>query len=297
MNKTIVTGLIGLSAFFMFSCKKSDPLPTFETLTDFFNQNTTTGTSYTVNVDTDADTLVTANGNTFIFPVGSFNKSGDVTVVIKELTNVSELVLTNKPNQIDSTFNKNAVMFEVSSSDVTFNAAKSYKVVFNNNKFAYNKVSIWRDNSWIYDNSYAVASSSPNAGDAPSIFSNGNTTEIVTNKFGTFAASTNPNIGTKNTKIKIKVYGFVTDKDVNAYVISGSDNAVNAAKRITDSEFVSDSVAVGSSLKIVCMSFSQKYKYAGFAQVFVKDTLTVPVSMHEVTDNNTLKSEVINYLK
>lgn len=281
------------------ACKKTDPLPVFDDINTFYSSNKTEGSIYSVNVDSKADTIVTALGTIWVFPQGCFSASGNIDLKIKEIINPSEFVLTNSPNSIDSTFNKNALTFDIQTpSGVSLVSGKTFKVKFYNKGFLYSKVSS-KNTNWSYDNSVSLNSSEPNADEPVSIFSNSNLTAITYNKLGTFATSENPIVATaKKTKLKIKIFGFTNNVGISTYVISETDNAVSAAKRISDSEFLTDSVAVGSSLKFISISFNQKYKYLGYANTIVKaDSIQIPISLYEVTSQDEIKTKVQNYLK
>jgi hypothetical protein len=278
------------------SCKKTDPLPIFDDVNTFFNANKTEGTAYTINVDASSDTLVTASGTIFVFPQGAFSKLGDITLKIKETSNPAELLLTSSPNNIDSTFNGNALLFDVQTDGATLNPGKSFKIKFANKGVGYQKVSA-KNTNWAYDNLVTLATSEPNAGDAVSVYSDASNTTVIYNKLGSFAASANPFAGKAKTKMKIKIYGFTNDVVITTFVVSKANNSVAIAKRLTENVFLTDSVAIGSELQFVSISYSQSKKYLGFANTVVQDTLKVPISLHLVSSEDDIKREITNYFK
>lgn len=301
MKTKYLIALAAVNMWVMVSCKKTDPIPAFDDVNSFYAKNKTQGEVYTVNVDNKADTIVTNKLTEIIFPQGAFNKTGDINVRVKEITSVNELVLTNTPNNIDSTVNHNPVVFEITADAATLEAGKVFKVTTPNKGFDFDRLSAGAGIPWIIDNGVQPSTDEPVAGNnTPLRIQNLNGKVSFTyNKLGMFAPSRNPfaAVGHK-AKVKLKLYGYMNTPSVNTYVIYKDYNAVSAAKRFTDSDFSTDSLLIGSKVQFVTISYNQAKKYFGYADAEITDSLTVvPISMAEVSNEEEIKSKVNTYIK
>jgi hypothetical protein len=296
-TKQIVASLL-LSTVLLSSCKKSDPLPVFDNITDFFSSNKPQATTYTINVDSKADTIITNFGSMFVFPQGAFDKTGDIELKITEMNNLADFILTNTPNGIDSTFNANPLVFDISSA-AKLNSGKMYKVVMYNKGASYGALAAKNNNVWSVVNAAKTVASEPEAGDGTEIviFENPTRSFLLYNQLGTFCLSKNPIAAkAKKMKVGIKLYGFVNTPNTYTYIVSKDKNAVNSAKRITDSEFLSDSLEVGGHYQIVSVCYNQKNKYLGFSDAIIQDSVkTIPVSLYEASTEQVLKANIEKY--
>lgn len=299
MKMKHLAALVVLTLMSIVSCKKADPLPVFDDVNAFYSKNATEGSAYTINVDNHNDTIITPLGTQFVFPVGAFSKSGDINLSIKEITTPVELVLTNAPNNIDSTFNQNPVIFEIKAEGTNLIAGKSYKVSLHNNGDSYSRLSTG-GSFWRYDNSVSDALTEPDAGEnVPSvIFNSGNRSIFTFDKLGWLSLSKNPfGNDAKKTKVAVKIYGFANSPTVDTYVILKDKNAVNKAKRISDSEFLTDSVNIGEKLYFVTICYNQNKKYLGLSNAVVADSVNVPISLFDVNSEDEIKNKINNYIK
>jgi len=289
-----------LNILVLASCKKTDPLPTFDDVNTFYTNNQTAAIGYTINVDGKADTVYTSTGTEIIFPQGAFNKTGDIIIKVKEISNPSELVLTNNPNSIDSTFNNNPGVLEISTDAAILQTDKVFKVTMFNNGYAFDRLSTGSiGTSWSIDKAVNIAAVEPEAGNNTplSIYNQGSKVVFTYNKLGIVAPSKNPFVSKgKKTKLAIKVYGYTNTSSINTYVISKEFNSVSKARRLTDSEFLSDSVALGTELRFVTICYNQSKKYLGLSNG-VADTVGIPIALFEVNSEEEIKTKVNNYLK
>ncbi len=289
-----------LNILVLASCKKTDPLPTFDDVNTFYANNKTAAIEYIINVDGKADTIHTSNNTEIIFPEGAFNKTGDIVVKVKEISSPGELVLTNNANNIDSTFNNNPTVLEITAEAALLQTDKVYKVSMFNNGYAFDRLSTGNVGTpWSIDKAVNIAAVEPEAGNNTplGIYNQGSKVVFTYNKLGMIAPSKNPFVSKgKKTKLAIKVYGYTNTNSINTYVISKEFNSVSKARRLTDSEFLSDSVALGTELRFVTICYNQSKKYLGLSNG-VADTVGIPISLFEVNSEEEIKTKVNNYLK
>lgn len=299
MKSKYLIALAAVNMWALVSCKKGDTMPAFDDVNSFYAKNKTQGEVFTVNVDSKADTIVTSRFTEIIFPQGAFNKTGDISIRVKEITSVNELVLTNSANNVDSTVNHNPVVFEITADVATLEAGKVFKVTTSNKGFDFDRLSVGPTTPWTIDNTVQSTADEPVAGNnTPLRIRNlDGKVSFTYNKLGAFAPSRNPFVVGRKAKVKLKLYGYMNTPSVNTYVIYKNYNAVSVAKRLTDSDFTTDSLLLGSKVQFVTISYNQAKKYFGYADAEITDTLTVPISMAEVSNEEEIKTKVNTYIK
>ncbi|HTF81755.1 MAG TPA: hypothetical protein VL947_08520, partial [Cytophagales bacterium] len=202
-------------------------------------------------------------------------------------------------NNIDSTFNKNPVVLQINADVAALQSGKVYKVTTPSNGSTYERISVSTSAFWFLDPIVTPTAIAPVAGNNTplSIYNADNKVVFTYNRLGTVAPSLNPWTAGGKTKLKVKLYGYVNTPNLNTYVIQKDFNAVSRATRLSDSEFATDSVKLGTKLHFVSICYNQSRKYIGFADAIATDTLRVPISLFEVNSEQEIKTKIQNYLK